>query len=137
MSMRISRLPLTGLLVLSVLASGCATRSPGLYGWGSYQAQVYEHFKASSTNPEDQILVLEEDLEKFRSKNVTPAPGFHAHLGMLYTSVGRDDKAFQAFEAEKTLFPESAQYIDFLIKKAKPEPKPPIKPATKPSNKVK
>ena len=130
MLMRYSSWPRMGLaLAVVCLAAGCASRSPGLYGWGSYQAQVYEHFKATSTNPEDQILALEADLEKIRSKQATPAPGYLAHLGMLYTSIGRDDKAFQAFEQEKALFPESAQFIDFLINKSKPTNK--SKPGSK------
>lgn len=110
-------------LAFAAMNSACVHRPPPLYGWGSYQTQVYEHFKASRTNPEDQILVLEKDLEEMRSDHLTPAPGFHAHLGMLYTLVGRDDKAAQAFQAEKALFPESAKYIDFLINKAKPAAK--------------
>lgn len=110
-------------LSLVGLNAACVHRPPPLYGWGSYQAQVYEHFKASQTNPEDQILVLERDLEKMRSANLTPAPGLQAHLGMLYTLVGRDDKALMAFQSEKTMFPESAKFIDFLVNKAKPQAK--------------
>ena len=106
-------------LALSVLSTGCVHRPPNLYGWGSYQAQVYEHFKASSTGPEDQIIALERDLEQIRANNATPAPGYYAHLGMLYASVGRDDKAGEAFQSERTLFPESAPYLDFLLNKAK------------------
>ncbi|MBH9665526.1 DUF4810 domain-containing protein, partial [Burkholderia multivorans] len=41
----------------------------------------------------------------------------HAHLGMLYASVGNGQQATQSFEAEKALFPESASYMDFLMKK--------------------
>lgn len=110
-------------LLLVGLTTACVHQPPPLYGWGRYQAQVYEHFKATRTNPEDQILVLEQDLEEMRAAHLTPAPGFHAHLGMLYTLVGRDDKAMTAFQAEKALFPESAKYIDFLVTKAKPPAK--------------
>lgn len=50
---------------------------------------------------------------------MTPPPGFHAHLGMLYAQQGQDDQALQALLTEKTLFPESTTYIDFLLAKIK------------------
>jgi hypothetical protein len=36
---------------------------------------------------------------------------------MLYAETGRDDLAVQQLQAEKAAFPESAAYIDFLLKK--------------------
>ena len=38
---------------------------------------------------------------------------------MLYASLGKDDQMVQQFQTEKQLFPESAAYMDFLLKKAK------------------
>ena len=52
-------------------------------------------------------------------KNNTPPPGFHAHLGMLYALAGKQDQVAVEFETEKKLFPESAAYMDFLLKKSK------------------
>lgn len=102
-----------------LLTVGCANRPKPLYEWGSYQSQVYAHFKATSTGPEDQILALERDLESIRSNGNTPPPGYYAHMGMLYASLGQDDKAVRAFGDERALFPESAKYLDFLMNKAK------------------
>jgi hypothetical protein len=100
--------------------AGCATGPQPLYGWGSYQNQVYEHFKAqSTTGTEGQLAALEADLQKMRSKGQTPPPGYHAHLGMLYASLGKDDQALQELQTEKGLFPESATYIDRLLAKYK------------------
>jgi hypothetical protein len=102
------------------LFSGCAMNNsaPPLYQWTGYQPQVYEYFKGK-TGPTAQIEALEKAFEQIRAKGNTPPPGFHAHLGMLYASVGEDEKAQQAFEAEKQLFPESSSYMDFLTKKSK------------------
>jgi len=36
---------------------------------------------------------------------------------MLYLRLGRDGEAKQELEAEKVNFPESAQYMDFLLKR--------------------
>jgi hypothetical protein len=103
------------IIIVSLLAAGCAARQPPLYYWGNYQDQVYEHFKAE--NPEKEIAVLEADLQKARSKGLHMPPGFFAHLGLLYAQLGREDMAMQNFDAEATLYPESRQYMNFLMKK--------------------
>jgi hypothetical protein len=111
-----------GLLAAGVFALalvGCAQQAPPLYGWGSYQAQVYAHFKAQDTGPEKQISALEADLQRVRAKGQTPPPGYHAHLGMLYAALGKDDQAVQELQTEKGLFPESAVYMDSLLSKYK------------------
>lgn len=99
------------------LLTGCAANQPKpLYQWDGYQPQVYEYFKGQK-NPEEQIGALEQALQKIRAKGNRPPPGFEAHLGMLYAGVGKEQQAVQAFEAEKEAFPESAAYMDFLLKK--------------------
>lgn len=100
---------------------GCASAPKSLYEWGSYEPQLYQHFKGES--PEQQILLLEKDLEKIIANgNLTP-PGYHAHLGLLYLSTGDGVAAAKHFQYEKTLFPESATYIEFLTKNEKKKDK--------------
>lgn len=112
---------MNGLRVIAVAAaalwlSGCA-QPKTLYQWGSYQPEVYEYFKGESK--EAQVAKLEEDLQKIRSTNGNPPPGYHAQLGMLYGSLGKDDQMVQELRTEKTLFPESATYMDFLLRNVK------------------
>lgn len=102
-----------------LLLSGCASGPQRLYQWESYQPQVYEYFKAQGSGPEEQITVLERDIQKIRSQGRTPPPGYHAHLGLLYSKVGKMDQVAQQLETEKTLFPESAPYMDFFLVKFK------------------
>ncbi|MBD8189123.1 DUF4810 domain-containing protein [Pseudomonas viridiflava] len=97
--------------------TGCAQQPKTLYQWGSYQPEVYEYFKGESK--EAQVAKLEEDLQKIRASNSNPPPGYHAQLGMLYGSLGKDDQMVQELRTEKALFPESATYMDFLLKNAK------------------
>ena len=111
------------LLGASVLASGCVNRPPSLYEWGGYQPQVYEYFKSDNKGPEAQASALEADLQKIAAKGAKPPPGYHAHLGLLYANMGRDDQAVQSFQAEKALFPEAAHYMDFLLVKSKDKDK--------------
>lgn len=93
---------------------GCASTSKTLYQWGNYQPEVYNYFKGESK--EAQIEVLERDLQKIQAKGELPPPGYHAHLGLLYADIGKDDQMVQEFETEKKLFPESTTYMDFLMK---------------------
>ncbi|OXI69959.1 DUF4810 domain-containing protein [Burkholderia sp. AU28863] len=105
-----------------LLLAGCASSTPPLYQWTGYQPQVYEYFKGQKS-PQEQIDALEKALQDIRGKGHTPPPGFHAHLGMLYASIGSEQQAEQELQAEKQLFPESATYMDFLLKKKTGAPK--------------
>lgn len=102
-------------IALAITLGGCKSAPKTMYQWEGYQPQVYQHFKGES--PEQQITILEKDLEIIRSKGGTPPPGYHAHLGMLYSMIGKTDQMIDQFQIEKKLFPESSTYIDFLLKK--------------------
>ncbi|MDR0578318.1 MAG: DUF4810 domain-containing protein [Candidatus Accumulibacter sp.] len=104
-------------LALAVFLSGCATAPERLYSWGSYQKQVYSHLQGEDRQA--QIEAMESDLEKIGASGKTPPPGFYAHLGLLYVETGNDAKAIASFETEKARFPESAAFMDFLLKKYK------------------
>ncbi len=106
----------------ALLLAGCASSTPPLYQWTGYQPQVYEYFKGQKS-PQEQIDALEKALQDIRGKGHTPPPGFHAHLGMLYASIGSEQQAEQELQAEKQLFPESAAYMDLLLKKKGGAPK--------------
>lgn len=98
------------------IVSGCATAPKPLYNWGNYQGNLYARFKATSS-PDQQIQDMEKTLQIAKS-NLPMAPGFHAHLGLLYGEVGRSNEMCEQFKAEKQLFPESAAFMDFLLSKA-------------------
>ena len=96
--------------------SGCSTQPKPLYNWGNYQQQVYAHLKGGGS-ADQQIAELEKGLQKSMKSNSKIPPGYHAHLGLLYGEVGRVDNMKREFEAEKALFPESAQFMNFLLDK--------------------
>lgn len=100
-----------------LLLVGCASKPQTLYQWEGYQYSVYQYFKGESQ--QEQIIALEKGLEKIRAEGKLPPPGYHAHLGMLYASTGKDDQAILQLETEKKNFPEAAPYMDFLLKKYK------------------
>lgn len=101
------------LIVASVLV-GCKATEP-LYYHGQYNTAVYSYFKAKDVTLEEQIRELQELIEIAASTNQRVAPGVHAHLGMLYFEAGNARLGTQHFEKEMSLFPESRQYIGFLL----------------------
>src|SRR5450830_16239 len=114
-----TRTVLLGGLPLLAL-SACVTHQPLMYGWGDYQQEVYQYFKADgSKSAEEQILAMQEAAQKASARGEKLPPGYHAHLALLYASTGKEDLAIAQLETEKTQFPESASYMDFLMRKYK------------------
>jgi hypothetical protein len=99
-------------LVCAWLA-GCAGPKT-LYQWEGYQPQVRSYFKGESK--EAQLQALEEGLERIKAKNGAVPPGYHAQMGLLCADLGQSARMAAEFQAEKALFPESATYMDFLLK---------------------
>lgn len=107
------RLALIGTLALV----GCAQPGPKqLYQWDGYQSAVYQYLKSYGGEPGAQIAALEAQLQKNQANGVASPPGMRAHLGLLHAKMGDEDAARRYLEAEKAQFPESATYVDFLLK---------------------
>ena len=91
-----------------------------MYQWGSYEEQVYAMYIDPGKVPvENQLQALENDALELRNSNAAAPPGFYAHLGYLYFQSGKPTEALQSFTTEKSLFPESAVFMDRLIAKIK------------------
>jgi hypothetical protein len=103
----------------AVVACGCAQPVKPLYHWDGFQRQMYEHFKGDGSSPSEQLLVLEGQAQKAAAAGAALPPGFRAHLAIVYLKLGREAEARAHLEAEKAAFPESAAYMDFLLKNAK------------------
>ena len=114
-----------GLLCAVVLLSACAAPPKTLYQWGSYQPALYAYLKGSGADLGAQITTLEAQAQRTAAEGGVPPPGLHGHLALLYTKAGDDAKAIAHLQVERRLFPESAVYIDHLMKNA-------ARPATKP-----
>jgi hypothetical protein len=116
----LAREALTVAMVAALLAlTGCQSGPRPLYDWGPYQAQVYEGFKGTGNGPEAQLQELERHLEEASSRQRQVPPGYLAHMGYLYLQTGRNDMAAAYWEREKTTFPESKVFMDFLLNNLK------------------
>lgn len=100
---------------LALGLSACAPQNTTLYSWQSYQPAVYDYLKDADSDPAAQLIIMEKDAETARASGRALPPGFHAHMALLYLKTGQHDKAVEGFNAEKTAFPESAPFMDFLL----------------------
>ncbi|GAA3538139.1 DUF4810 domain-containing protein [Zobellella aerophila] len=108
----------SGLLLAAGLLAGCSAPTT-LYQWDNYQPALYQYYQEDETGPEEQVAALEENIEQARARGTSVPPGLHAHLGLLYANTGREEEALNQFATEKALFPESAPFMDFLLKQGK------------------
>ncbi|MCH2241367.1 MAG: DUF4810 domain-containing protein [Aquabacterium sp.] len=115
-----SRRPTTqGLLVAITVAAltGCAQAPKPLYMWEAFPRQQYDVLRRDGSSADEQIQALEQHAAKARGEGAALPPGFRAHLGMLYLSVGQADKARDCWLAEQQAFPESTPYMNQLLKR--------------------
>ena len=117
--MNASLFRIVGVLLLSAVFAGCATKSTSLYQWEQYQSNVDSHFRGDKLSPDAQAQLMEADLHKIKASGGTVPPGFQAHLGLLYGQQGKSDQFAQQMQAEKTQFPESETFMEFLLRNFK------------------
>lgn len=119
-------------LIAPLALAGCAQPGPKpLYQWEGYQPAVYQYLKTNGSEPGALIATLEAQIEKNQATGAATPPGMRAHLALLYSKMGDDVAARRLLEAERAQFPESAAYVDFLLKRsAKPAADAPAAPAS-------
>lgn len=109
---------LFGLCIAVSGLTACAPQQKPLYNWQAYEPQVYAYLKDDGADYATQVQALESNIQTARANNQALPPGFHAHLGMLYLKMGDGDKAAEQLQSEKQEFPESAPFMDFLMRNA-------------------
>lgn len=111
-----------GLVLAVAMLAGCAQPPKLMYMWEAFPRQQYEFLLREGVSASSQISAMEAHAEKARAAGASLPPGFRAHLGMLQLSVGDAEQARQLWQAEKVSFPESAPYMDHLLKRLQGSP---------------
>jgi len=106
---------LTGLLTALVL-TGCQETVPK-YRWGIYEDHLHKAYvQGSDTSARRSAQILQRDIDAtLESGNIVP-PGQYAHLGFLYYQANEISTAIDYLNKEKIDYPESATFIDTLLK---------------------
>lgn len=113
----VSARPLWGCLWAAPLVAnlfGCAGAPEPLYQWGGYQSQVYAYLKGDG-NIGDQYAAMQKQLAETQSKGKQVPPGFFAHMALLEMNQGQNDLALKHLQTEKSIFPESGPFVDWLL----------------------
>lgn len=105
--------PLAALLLLAA----CAAPPKPLYMWENFPRQQYEVLLRKGVDVNAQIQAMLAHAEKARAAGAALPPGFRAHLGLLQLQAGAPDQARASWQAEKAAFPESAPYMDQLLRR--------------------
>lgn len=113
------RTSIFALLLLSAALGGCAPKRPLIYQWQSYESNVNSYLRSDKLSLEAQTKLMEEDREKIQAAGGVIPPGYNAHLGLLYGRQGQLDQFAQQVKAEKTQYPESETFMDFLLRNFK------------------
>ena len=109
------------IMICSSLMLGCQSRV-NQYQWGAYESLLFKmYIKPGEAPPGEQIYQLEQTIDLALSQDGVVPPGLYAHLGFMRLSDGDQVGAVSAFESEKALYPESAVFIDELMKNVSPK----------------
>ena len=104
-------------IALSTLLAGC--EATPLYHWGEYESLIYNGYtQPGLADANTQIEKLVADIQKADSLGKKVAPGIFAHLAYMYAIEGEVAKSNDAFVNEKSLYPESAKFIDGMMSRA-------------------
>ena len=103
------------LSLIAFLLVGCGSSRQNIYYWdGEYQNSVYEYLNEEGSLNK-QISNLQNSLLRIKLSNKKIPPGFYAHLGLLHNANGDMAVAKECFQKEAELFPQSTQYMQFLL----------------------
>ena len=122
--------PVMGLVLLTLMLTACQPR--GLYDWGGY-SQALNDYYGDPENLAEYRATLVTIIESGPDKRVPP--GIYAELGYLELASGNTGEAKRLFEREKAAWPESAAFMDRMIRtidtpeSTEPSDKPAVDPA--------
>lgn len=107
------------LVAVAFMIVGCAAKPQTLYNYGDYSESYYANKKNMS---EESTLKLQKSIEQAiekagESTSGRVPPGMYANLGYMYLKSGNPNGAIENFQKEKSIYPESAHFMDRMIKK--------------------
>lgn len=98
-------------IVAVVMLSACTTDR---YYWGEYENQLYDFYK--HPDKMDSLLIALETVIEHGEQSGHIPPGIYAEYGYLMLVKGDTDKALKSFQREKEIWPESAYFMDVMIR---------------------
>jgi len=104
----------------TAMVTGCISTPANTYHWGSYEKVLHDmYLKPGKATPQAQITTLTKDIQQAENLGKPIAPGIYAHLGFMYSLEGNIGAAEDAFNQEKSLYPDSAVLINGMLARSK------------------
>jgi hypothetical protein len=100
-------------LALTLALAGCARP---LYDWGQYEDALWR-MQTEKFSPGTEAKVLSEEIDATLAKGRRVPPGKLATLGFFHYQNGDREAARACFQREKELYPESAEFVDGMIRR--------------------
>lgn len=105
-------------IAFALLSASCTPQKKTLYTWGNYDSISYNYIKTETDENLDKLLASYENLIS-NQKGLRKAipPGMCADYGYLLLKKGKKGEAIEMLKKEVALYPESAIFINRIIKK--------------------
>lgn len=104
-------------ILSGALLSGCAANRQK-YSWSGYDQALYDYYKHPGDTA-DYMKALRTAIDDAGRINKPVAPGIFAEYGYLLMQQKQYEKAAYFFGREKATWPESARFMDGMIKTAR------------------
>jgi len=107
------------LIICASSVTACQKSQPPLYHYIDYSESYYAYKKDMSA---ESLLKLQQSMEEAielagQSRSGRVPPGMYANVGYIYLKSGKSQEAISSFTKEKNIYPESAHFMDLMIKK--------------------
>jgi hypothetical protein len=104
------------LILMPILfLTGCATQR---YGWEGYDNALYAYYKHPEFK-QKYVEKLNRIITDCEEKHAKVPPGIYAEYGYMLYEAKSYDKAVIYFEKEKGMWPESAFFMDKMVRDCK------------------
>ncbi|TWX72633.1 DUF4810 domain-containing protein [Colwellia sp. C1TZA3] len=114
------RINILSVVLLAILATGCANGVKPMYDYGEYSESFYAMKKDTGEASESEWkTALEDVIQRSDNRGLRVPPGVYANLGYLYLKVNDTKKAVSYFKLEKDIYPEAVIFMNNLISKVK------------------
>jgi hypothetical protein len=105
--------------VLILFLSGCATNK-SMYVWGDYSDSLYKWRKdATDERAVEHKVALADIIKRSEAKGSRVPPGVYCEYGYMLLMEGEQEKALSFFEREAAEYPESKEFVSFLLTRCK------------------
>ncbi|MEG0948371.1 MAG: DUF4810 domain-containing protein [Bacteroidales bacterium] len=102
---------------LTLLLFTACTTTQNLYSWYDYADKTYKYEKKQTPESLEQLLAeYDKIIRKQRGIRLMVPPGICAEKGYLLVMAGKKEEGIAFFKKEIELYPESAVYIERIIK---------------------